>query len=132
MSTCHMYTLPELMDHFSRKSKVWLLYLATLLDRKCEYMLSGPKDDLLTFKLFQIWSIITHGPRLTLCLWVLSATYTHTHIYIYIYGYMCVFADVYMYIYIYIFYPPLEILRFLDKTEVFGQTGGNKCLETLK
>ena len=30
-----------------------------------------------------------------------------------------------MYIYIYMRYPPLEILRFLARTEVFGQTGGD-------
>ena len=28
--------------------------------------------------------------------------------------------------------PPLEILRFLGRTEVFSQTGGDKRLETLK
>ena len=42
---------------------------------------------------------------------------------------------IYIYIYIYLFIyaaPPLEILRFLGRTEVFGQTGGDKCLETLK
>ena len=35
-----------------------------------------------------------------------------------------------MCIYIYML-PPLEILRFLGRTEVFSQTGGDKCLETL-
>ena len=30
-----------------------------------------------------------------------------------------------MHIYIYMYATPLEILRFLDRTEVFGQTGGN-------
>ena len=35
-------------------------------------------------------------------------------------------GGVHIYIYIYICYPPLEILRFLDRTGVFGQTGGNK------
>ena len=43
--------------------------------------------------------------------------------------YVCMYVC--MRIYIYMCYP-LEILRFLGRTEVFGQTGGDKCLETLK
>ena len=51
-------------------------------------------------------------------------------IYIYIY-------DVFIYThintkYIHIYATPLEILRFLARTEVFGQTGGDKCLASLK
>lgn len=45
------------------------------------------------------------------------------------------YVHIYLYIYLYILYfyaPPLEILRFLVRTEVVGQTGGDKCPETLK
>ena len=56
--------------------------------------------------------------------------YVYTDIYSYTYIYTCATCKCLIYIYIYML-PPLEILRLLDRTEVFGQTGGNKCLETL-
>ena len=57
---------------------------------------------------------------------------TIIYIYVYVIVYMCIYEHMYRSIYIYIYmYHPLEILRFLPRTLAFGQTGADKCLETL-